>query len=276
MQFARSRWLLIAAVFAVALLFASAASAQDACRIPACDPGETWLPAERQCESRAGFPTWAISRRIPTCRAGETLDRDAGVCVLDACGGACGATARPLCTGGWTYERSARDASGVVYGVCRHQTGTYIAHQRLYCATGSTLNEARGVCVSACRVTTPTPIPRPDLAIGRVFLRQLPAGPEVTSVRYGQAYYVCYVVSNIGAVASGSFRVTGGGLGLPVAPSSGQATLIPGTSRTPCLRYSTTPAVGRYGIGIRAIPGTGVTEVTLANNNGDVSVNVVP
>ncbi len=268
------RWLWIAALFLTAFLFASPAFAQDACRIPACDqPGETFNATTRDCESNAGFPTYARSHRIPTCRADETLDRATGMCVLNACGSC---EARRLCPSGWAYQRSGRDAGGGVYGVCGHSSGGFSSHQVLRCTDGFTLNEARGVCVGACRTATPTPLPRPDLAIRRTFLRQVGGGPEAPSVRRGQPYWACFVVANVGTAASGSFQVGGGGLGVSVAPTQAHATLTPGASRTGCLAYSTTPSVGTYRLGITARAGAGVTEVRLDNNSATQVVNVIP
>jgi hypothetical protein len=265
------RMLWIAALFLAALLFASAAFAQDACRIPACDrPGETYNAATQNCEHNAGFPTYARSHRAATCRADETLDRATGMCVLNACGSC---EAQRLCPSGWTYQRSGRDARGV-YGVCGHSSGTYQSHQVLRCAEGFTLNEARGICVGACRTATPTA--RPDLIIRRTFLRQVGGGPEVTSVRRGQPYWACFVVANVGTAASGPFQVSGGGLGVPTTPTQAHASLAPGGSRLGCLAYSTTPAVGTYRLGVSARAGAGVIETRTDNNSAVQVVNVVP
>jgi subtilase family serine protease len=47
---------------------------------------------------------------------------------------------------------------------------------------------------------------RPDLVISRAYLSE--GGAPVSAVRAGSAYLICYEVKNIGAGATGPFRVT--------------------------------------------------------------------
>jgi hypothetical protein len=196
------------------------------------------------------------------------------VCRLNACTSS-GCEARPLCGGQWpNYLRSGTDATGA-YGVCQSNPN-WLGHQShtiLRCSAGSTLSTGRGVCVS-CPAIVPVPIRRPDLVIRSTSLRQ--GGVVVTRVRRGQPYYACFVVANIGDGSSGPFHVGGGGLGVPTAPSQAHATLAPGATRSGCVLYSTTPAVGSYRLGIDADSRRVVSERREDNNGAVIAVSVVP
>jgi hypothetical protein len=99
---------------------------------------------------------------------------------------------------------------------------------------------------------------------------------RVTSVRRGRPYQACFVVANVGTVASGSFRVAGGGLGIPTAPFQDHAGLGAGLSRTGCIDYPTTPPVGSYRLGLTADSLGAVTESREFNNTATIPVTVVP
>ncbi|HEV8589956.1 MAG TPA: CARDB domain-containing protein [Pyrinomonadaceae bacterium] len=261
-------------LFFVTIVILVGVSSVDAqCRFRACNrEGERFNSETGDCESRAGFPTFAISHRVPSCRSGEHFDRATGNCVLDACDEGC--EVRELCRGGERYSRSGRDREGV-YGVCESGPNFlgHRSHRLVRCAEGFTLNETRGVCVR-CRTAPPPRVP-PDLTIRRLFLRSTPAGPVVSSVRVGQLYYACFEVANIGAGASGPFLVSGGGLGVRGTPTVPQANLAPGASREGCLLYRTTPSAGTYRLGITADPVNGVRETREDNNTATLEVDVV-
>jgi hypothetical protein len=251
--------LCLAVMIVASYALAPAAYAQEGCSFPACNrDGERFDPVTRDCEhgpDRLGIR----SHRVPTCNAGERLDRDRGLCVIEACADG-GCEARRLCTRkGYHYARSGRDHRGV-YGVCESEPNFlgYRSHEAVRCPSGFTLNEARGVCVGNCRSATDLTLPPlrtvilPDLIIRRVFIRPGSGGPEVTEVRRGRSYYTCFEVANVGVAASGPFRVGGGGLGVSPPPSQAHATLLPGASREGYLLYSGTPPTGSYRLGLTA------------------------
>jgi len=250
-----------------------ATSALGQCRFPACNrDGEHFNSETGDCESRSGFPTFAISHRVPTCPSGERLDRASGQCVLSACDDGC--EVNRLCHRDEDYSRSGRDREGV-YGVCESSGGLgFKSHTPRRCPAGFTLNERRGVCVR-CRAEPPRRVP-PDLTIRRVFLRTTRSGPAVTSVAAGQLYYACFEVANIGAGASGRFLVSGGGLGVRGTPTVTQTSLPPGASREGCLVYRTAPSAGTYRLGITADPVNGVRETREDNNTTNLEVTVMP
>ena len=255
----------------------------SACSFPACNrDGERFDPVTRNCQH--GPDGLGIrSHRVPTCNAGERLDRDSGLCVIEACADG-GCEARRLCTRkGYHYDHADRDSRGV-YGVCESEPNFlgYRSHETLRCPDGFTLNEARGVCVGNCRTATDLTLPPPrtvilpDLIIRRVFMRPGSGGPEVTEVRRGTSYYACFEVANVGVAASGSFRVLGGGLAVEPAPSQAHATLLPGASREGCLLYSRTPPTGSYRLGITADSLRAVREMREDNNERTLTLHVVP
>ena len=262
----------------------SAYCQSSACSFPACNrDGERFDPDTRDCEHRGGPPTFFRSHREPTCNAGERLDRDRGLCVIEACADG-GCEARRLCTRkGYHYDHADRDSRGV-YGVCESEPNFlgYRSHETLRCPDGFTLNEARGVCVGNCRTATDLTLPPPitvilpDLIIRRVFIRLGTGGTEMTEVRRGTSYYACFEVANVGVAASGPFRVGGGALGVRTLPSQAHATLLPGASRVGCLLYSGTPATGSYRLGLTADSLRAVREMREDNNEATLEVNVVP
>ncbi len=115
---------------------------------------------------------------------------------------------------------------------------------------------------------------RPDLTFRNVQLGSL-AKPAST-VKNGQSYYVCFTVANIGAAASGPFRVGAGGLGVPVAPYQDHASLTAGASRDGCIAYPTTPPPGNYKLELKADSLNVVTESREDNNTRVIAVTVVP
>jgi hypothetical protein len=119
-------------------------------------------------------------------------------------------------------------------------------------------------------------VSRPDLTFRRTFLRAYPSGQVIDRVRRGHRYYACFVVANIGAAASGPFRVAGGGLGIPFNPFQDHAGLAPGATRLGCLVYPTTPPPGIYNLGLKADSLNAVVESNEANNTATIGVTVVP
>jgi hypothetical protein len=119
-------------------------------------------------------------------------------------------------------------------------------------------------------------VARPDLTFRRTFLRAYPGGQVIDRVRRGNRYYACFVVANIGAAASGPFRVAGGGLGVPFNPFQDHAGLAPGATRLGCLLYPTTPPPGVYNLGLKADSLNAVVEANEANNTATIGVTVVP
>jgi hypothetical protein len=94
------------------------------------------------------------------------------------------------------------------------------------------------------------------------------AMPEnlTNEVESGQSYKVCFIVANIGMASSGSFTVSGGGLGISYNPTQSHASLAPGQTREGCLEYPTTPPPGTYKLGIKADASNMVAESNEKNN----------
>jgi hypothetical protein len=254
------------------LLSGFTTSAWAQCRFPACNQeGEHFNSETGDCESRSGFPTFAISHRVPTCPAGERFDRATGNCVLAACDEGC--EVRELCRGDERFSRSGRDRAGV-YGVCESGPNWlgHRSHRVDHCPSGFTLNERRGVCV---RCPIRVPVRLPDLVISRAFLRLASSPAEVTSIPAGRSYLACFEVTNRGMAASGFFRVDGGGLGVRTAPFQNHASLLPGASREGCLEYSTTPPPGTYRLELRAHT-LRVRESREDNNTATLELAVIP
>ena len=262
----------------LAAVIAGPARAQ-VCERPVCAGGETFH--DGNCFSGPAPFTLARSHYAARCREGETLDRGRGVCVF---GGAC-CDERPLCGGGERFARSGRDRKGT-YGVC--QSGSppgYVSHSIVYCAAGWTLDTGRGVCRGNCRVTA-TPAPggivakaptfRPDLTFRDAFIRATSTGPRTDTIRRGRQYYVCYTVANIGGALSGSFRVAGGGLGIPTLPFQNHPGLAAGATRNGCLVYPTTPPPGDYTLGIKVDSANVVTEMREDNNTQNLKIRIAP
>jgi hypothetical protein len=119
------------------------------------------------------------------------------------------------------------------------------------------------------------PLPRPDLIIRdwRVVPDSQP-GDNDNDVKEDQAYRVCYYVANIGPVAAGPFRVSGGGLGIPFNPTQVHAGLAAGATASNCLIYPTTPAPGVYNLGVTADSTHIVAESNEGNNSRVEAITV--
>jgi hypothetical protein len=265
------------AVFIVVgfLVWASPAYAQ--CEFSACTAGETYNPSGGACESNSGFPTYAMSHRIPTCNSSETFVRATGMCRINDCGGSC--RVRPACGGEWpVYSGSGTDGSGV-YARCdgTSHAPAPMSHITTHCTAGFTLNTARGVCISCAPPLPPPPAPRfADLLFRAAFLRQTVGGPSVPNVHRGRPYLACFTVANVGDAPSAPFVVRGGGLGVPTTPTQAHAGLAPGATRDGCLVYPTTPVIGSYRLGIEVDSGHAVAERVETNNTSSIPVTVVP
>lgn len=254
---------LTAAALLLAILAAGEARGQPACDFPACRGDETYRDGD--CNSKSGFPTYAKSHRIATCPEGTTLNRTTGMCIS---GGTC-CNERTLCAKGTSYSRSGSDRDGV-YGVCESSGGLgYRSHELVRCAAGWTLDTGRGVCRGECRVVVPSGRALPDLTFGSLSLR-----PSV--LHAGMSYYLCFTVANIGAAASGPFRVGAGGLGIPYSPFQDHASLAPGATRDGCIRYPTTPPAGTYTLGAKVDSLNAVAESNEGNNERTIGVVVGP
>lgn len=254
--------LLVSVALLLAILAAGEARGQ-ACDFSACRSDETYRDGD--CNSKSGFPTYAKSHRIATCPAGTTLNRATGTCIS---GGTC-CNERPLCSSGSSYSRSGSDRDGV-YGVCESSGGLgYRSHELVRCAPGWTLDTGRGVCRGECRVVVPPRRALPDLTFRSLSLR-----PSVLHAR--SPYHLCFTVANIGAAASGPFRVGAGGLGIPYAPFQDHASLAPGATRDGCIRYPTTPRVGTYSLGAKVDSLNAVAESNETNNEKTIGVVIVP
>lgn len=270
--------------FGVVLLVAATAgltatAGAEECEKRACASGETYR--DGNCYHSAGFPTFAESHYAAACPAGWTLDRARGMCLK---GGEC--CDRPLCGPGETFSRM-ETYQGKVYGVCESSSGAgYRSHVRRECEAGWDLvaggrckKRGCGVVISpAGPVVAPGGagvVLRPDLVIRDWWV--VPGGPKAPNkVKAGQKYQVCFVVANIGPVASGPFKVQGGGLGIPFNPTAAEAALAAGAAREGCLTYPTTPSPGNYNLGVTADVPNAVAESNEGNNERSEAITILP
>jgi hypothetical protein len=250
---------------------AAPASAQSGGRCQsACHPPYSYHGGSCTRECAPGAP---CSHMRAECNDGLTLNRTTGICEPPGgCGGEC--EDRPACTRkGSTYLRDSDRGEAV----CGTRSGLgWKAHELVPCPEGFSLVPGRGIC-RRCPIRVPVkplPFPRPDLIFRMVQLG--PHGAPVSSVHRGHPYYVCFIVANVGAVASGPFRVAGGGLGIPTIPFQNHAGLAVGAERKGCLLYPTTPAAGKYVLGLQVDSLNAVAESNEGNNTRNIPVLVVP
>lgn len=271
------RRIAVAVLVAAAAGWSGSATAEE-CEKRACGSGETYR--DGHCYSSSGFPTFAESHHAAACPAGWTLDVARGMCLK---GGEC--CDRPLCGPGETFSRM-ETYQGKPYGVCESSSGAgYRSHTRRECEAGWDLvaggrckKRGCGIAVAGPVVAPGPPgvVKRPDLVIRDWWV--VPGGPKAASnkVKVGQKYQVCFVVANIGPVASGPFKVQGGGLGVPFNPTVAEAALAAGAAREGCLTYPTTPSPGNYNLGVTADASNAVAESNEGNNDRSEAITVLP
>jgi CARDB len=256
-----------------ALLVASSARAQT-CDFPLCASGSSYAPGGTDASGPFGVCNhcdwWGFcAHELVHCPAGSTLNATTGQCTHNLCLGGCGGEL-PLCDAPAVYDGSSTDASGRVYGVCKScpfYLGGPISHELRYCRSGWSLQTASGQCFKNCL---------PDLVIRTGYLRS-ETGALISSVRVGQKYSICVLVANVGTAWAGpSFRVGGGGLGVPVAPFTTLGWLGPTASAEACVTYATTPSVGTWVVGVTADSTGVIAETDNGNNSFNVTVKVTP
>jgi hypothetical protein len=250
---------------------AGVARAQD-CEFPICPSGTSFQGAYSDASgpyASCGHCNWLghCSHQLVRCPEDSWFDVKNAQCVWNVCSG-CGGQL-PLCDTsiGETYTGwGVYPSTGETYGVCRHESFGYISHRLVECRDGWSLVTGTGQCRKTCDV---------DLTVRNGFLRS-DSGAVLSSVRTGTPYSVCFDVANLGTMPASSFRVTGGGLGVPVAPSVTISSLAGGASQRVCLRYATAPQPGTWRVGITADSGGAITETLETNNTLSVTVVVVP
>ncbi len=256
-----------------ALLTPTTAGAQT-CDFPLCPSGSSYAPGGVDASGPFGVCNscnwWGFcAHELDHCPAGSTLNATTGQCTHNLCLGGCGGEL-PLCDAPAVYDGATVDPWGGVYGSCKTgpaYPGGAISHELRYCRTGWSLQTATGQCFKNCLA---------DLIIRSAYLRN-DAGSVVSSVRYGTKYSICVVVANVGAAWAGpSFRVGGGGLGVPVAPFTTIGWLGPTASVETCLLYPTTPSPGTWGVGVTADSTAVIAEYDNGNNSLNVAVKVTP
>lgn len=259
---------------ALALFLAPPPALAQMCERPLCDREDEAFTRSGVRDGRPygvcqGEPNWLghRSHRLAECPAGWVLNTTSGLCVDGGCSGGCGQR-RPVCPWGTDFQREGENAEGR-YAVCgsRSGLGGYVSHQLVRCREGWRLVEG-GQCEKECGfVSAPVvDVLRADLVITSAQLRtRSGAAPPKTWAR-GQSYLACFTVANRGMRGSGPFRVSGGGLGVPVAPYQNHAALGPGDSRDGCLEYSTTPGAGSYKLVLTADSRHSVVESREDNN----------
>ena len=274
-------------VFVASLLSSTfVAVAQDACYVHLCtgaepiytgDSGTTYAVCQTDTAAPAG-----IAHSLVPCPAGTTLIPGSGICHRDSCdgrgaGGTC--SYRAVCSrypGFPHYTADSPGPGGVLSATCdADPTGlNYRAHVVASCAEGSTLVPGTGVC-RQCMGSKTSSRALPDLIFKDAWVRTQLSPLRVKALRTAKPYLACFTVANIGAGASGGFRVGGGGLGVPVAPYQDHASLLPGAARTGCLTYATAPPPGAYRLGLTADSLNAVTELREDNNTATINVIVV-
>jgi len=277
-----------AMVAIVALLLSSTfvAVAQDACYVHLCtgaepiytgDSGTTYA----QCQTDPSPPA-AVAHSLEPCPAGMTLVPGSGMCHRDSCDGGAGGSCsfRGVCSrypGFPNYSSDSPGPGGVLSASCEAIPNgiNYRAHVAAVCAEGSTLVPGTGVC-RQCMASNTSSQALPDLVIKEAWLRTRLSLLRVRALRAARPYLACFTVANIGAGASGGFRIGGGGLGVPIAPFQDQAGLPPGAARSGCLVYATAPPPGTYRLGLTADSMNAVTELHEDNNTATIKVIVVP
>ena len=255
-----------------AALAVSRLAAAQVCDFSLCPSGTEYraseVPNTGTCHHCDGFPTFACSHTIESCPSGSTLDPKTGICTWNICGGGgCGGEL-PLCPSGTEYTGSGTSASGT-YGSCKHCDGfpTFAcSHTLEQCREGWTLQTATGMCRKDCL---------PDLRIKYAWLRDA-YGSVVSAVKYGNPYYICADVQNVGAAGSASCSLGGGGLGVPVPPTTSIPALAAYSSTTRCLYYWATPPAGTWYVGLTADSTSVVRESNEANNDYLIAVSVSP
>jgi hypothetical protein len=257
---------------------------------PVCPSGDTYTGS-----SIVGGIPYGTCNEPPTganyrdhvlvpCPDGWTLETSSGTCRPRTCGGSGAGVCQeqPVCPSGDTYTGSSIVA-GVPRGACDEPPSglNYRDHVLVPCPDGWTLDTSRGVCRRCPNFVYggPRPHPKPmpalaDLTIRRAWLQTPTTKGQVNSVPLGRPYFACFIVANIGAAASGPFRVAGGGLGVPTRPYLDMASLTPGASRQGCLSYATTPDPGSYQLVITADSQNVVRETNKANNEATIQVVV--
>ena len=277
---ALSRFIAVCA-FALASVVAGQAVAQSQCEYPACPANTTYH--DGGCYDSPQFFTNAQSHTLAVCNAGDSLDRASGICHKANCsGGGSVCQEKPLCPSGQNYSQGGTDAQGP-YGDCTmHGDFGSLSHEMVHCDAGWTLDATRGVCRlcpmilhSLVQPQRILPLRLPDLTFRKTWLSS-PAGAPLSAVPKYRPYLACFTVVNIGTGASGNFRVSGGGLGIPTNPYQDQAGLAAGASRDGCLTYPTTPAPGNYQLGLTADSLHAVTESNEGNNDATIKVTVTP
>ena len=239
------------------------------CGTSACRTDEAYR--DGACYPRCSPPA-PCSHTLASCEGGTTLDVATGRCIPPGgCGGG-GCEERPACRANETYRDGGCYPSCSPPAPCSHTIAT--------CDSGWTLDVSRGVCRGNCRspmMMAPGGIRmtlRPDLTFRSAQLGSLEK--PASTVKYGQHYYVCFTVANIGSAASGPFRVGAGGLGVPVAPFQDHASLASGASRDGCIEYPTTPPSGDYKLELKVDSLDAVSESREDNNTSVIAVKVVP
>lgn len=275
--------LLVLILVGIVPLAISSPAAADACTRQLCS-GSLPIYAGRDGVGRDGVP-YGVCRNDPgflgprahsmvPCPAGTTLVALAGLCRVNSCDGG-GCSYRGVCANypGFPYYRSDGRPGEATCSNEPPPILNYRAHTIARCPSGWSLIPGTGICRQCASAT---PAPRPDLVFRSVWLSVGMPPVRVTSVRRGRPYQACFVVANAGAAASGPFRVSGGGLGIPTTPFQDHAGLAAGLSRTGCIDYPTTPPAGSYGLGLTVDSLGAVTESREFNNTATIPVTVVP
>jgi hypothetical protein len=287
----RCYWMALIVAVASLISMSSIATAQDACYVRLCtdrlpiytgeDGSRGGVPYAR-CRTNTSAPA-PVAHSLVSCPAGTTLIAQTGYCRRDSCGGGGGGgscTHSLVCSrhpGFPHYVADSPGPGGVLQARCSADpTGlNWRAHMVASCAAGFTLVPGTGIC-RQCVGSETSSRALPDLVLRDVWVRTQDSSLRAKALRTATSYLACFTVANVGMVASGAFRVGGGGLGVPVAPHQNHASLLPGATRAGCLTYTTAPPPGSYRLGLTADSLNAVTEMREDNNSSTIDVVVVP
>ena len=144
------------------------------------------------------------------------------------------------------------------------------------------LKSALSLCLGAAALAAPAiagglvAAPKPDLYFSGIWLQAWGTTAVLTAIPQGKRYRVCFKVRNAGIVASGAYRVAGGGLGVPASPFADFPGVPAGGTRSGCIAYATTPSPGAYRLAVEVDAGHAVEELREDNNAAILPVTILP
>lgn len=265
-----------ASLFAALAVLISAPAFAQTCDFSVCPSGYSFSGAGTDASGNTfgvcNYCDWwgFCDHQLDYCPSGSTINASTGNCTWNICGGGTCGGSLPLCNAGESYAGSGVDASGKTYGSCQtgpSYPGGPIAHELRYCRAGFVLQTGTGQCFKPCLA---------DLLIAATYLRDA-SGTWVGSVKAGSKYQICTLVKNAGNTWAGpTWVLSGGGLGVPVAPTVTKSWLSWNSYVEACLTYATAPSPGTWHVGLMVDSTFAVPELDEGNNTATATVTVTP